>query len=123
MAYLEIGDFLGLQVAQDLVAHPATQVCLARRESPALVCQDTKDCQVFPAFPAHLGRRATSGDQAFPESMEQSGPPAFRGSEVTPDLLGYKVPKELQVLLESVPLEWRAPLEDRDHQGHQALPD
>lgn len=31
MAYLEIGDFLGLQVAQDLVAHPATQVCLAKR--------------------------------------------------------------------------------------------
>lgn len=31
MAYLEIWDFLGLQVAQDLVAHLATQVCLAKR--------------------------------------------------------------------------------------------
>lgn len=53
------------------------------RESLELVCQDSKDYQVFPAFPVHPGRRETSGDQAFPESMELLGPPAFRESEVT----------------------------------------
>lgn len=100
MAYLEMRDFLGIQVAQDLLVYLATQACLAKRESLELVCQDSKDCQVFPAFPVHLGRRGTSGDQAFLESMELSGPPAFRESEVTQDLLDCKVPKELQEFLE-----------------------
>lgn len=53
------------------------------RESPGLVCQDSKERQVSQALLAHLGRRGTSGDQAFLESMEPSGPPAFRESEVT----------------------------------------
>lgn len=100
MAYLEMWDLPGIQVAQDLVAYLATQVCLAKRESLELVCQDSKDCQVFQASPAHLGRRDTSGNQAFPESMERSGPPAFREREVTQDLLDYKVPKELWEFLE-----------------------
>lgn len=99
MAYLEMWDFQGVQVAQDLMAYLATQVCLAKRESLELVCQDSRDCQVFPAFPAHLGRRETSGDQAFLESMELSAPPAFRESEVTQDLLDSQVPKELQEFL------------------------
>lgn len=100
MAYLERWDILGIQVAQDLLAYLATQVCPAKRESLELVCQDSKDYQVFPAFPVHPGRRETSGDQAFPESMELLGPPAFRESEVTQDLLDYKVPKELREFLE-----------------------
>lgn len=100
MAYLEMWDFLGLQVARDLMAYLATRVCPAKRESPELVCQDPKDCQVFQAFRARLGRREASGDQAFLESMEQSGPPAFRESEVTQDLLDCKVPKELREFLE-----------------------
>lgn len=105
MAYLEMRDFRGIQVAQDLLAYLATQVCLAKRESLELVCQDSKDYQVFPAFLVHPGRRETLGDQAFPESMELSGPPAFRESEVTQGLLDYKVSKELQAFLELAPLE------------------
>lgn len=31
MAYLETWDLLGVQVAQDLMAYLATQVCLAKR--------------------------------------------------------------------------------------------
>lgn len=31
MAYLEMWDFQGVQVAQDLMAYLATQVCLAKR--------------------------------------------------------------------------------------------
>lgn len=38
-------------------------------------------------------------------------------TQVTRDLLDYKVPKELQEFLESAPLERWAPQEDRDHQG------
>lgn len=53
------------------------------RESPELVYQDSKDCQVFLAFLAHLGRRGTSGDQVFRESMVLLAPQAFRESEVT----------------------------------------
>lgn len=30
--------------------------------------QDSKDNQVFQAFPVHLERRAASGDQAFQEN-------------------------------------------------------
>lgn len=100
MAYLEMWDFLGIQVAQDLMAYLATQVCLAKRESPELVFLDPKDCQVFQAFLAHLGRKEASGDQAFLESMEQSGPLAFREAEVTQDLLDCKVPKGLREFLE-----------------------
>lgn len=105
MACPEIWDFLGIQVAQELMASLATQVLQAKRESPGLVCQDSKERQVFQALLAHLGRRGTSGDQAFLESMEPSGPPAFRESEVTQDLLDYKVPKELQEFLELVLLD------------------
>lgn len=79
MACPEIWDFLGIQVAQELMVSPATQVRPARRESLGLACQDSKEHQVFQAFLAHLGRRGTSGDQAFLESMAPSGPPAFRG--------------------------------------------
>lgn len=103
MAYLEIWDFLGIQVVQELMASLATQVHPARRESLGLVCQDSKERQVFQALLAHLGRRGTSGDQAFLESMEPLGPQAFRESEVTQDLRDYKVPKELQEFLELVP--------------------
>lgn len=70
MACLEMWDFQGVQVAQDLMAYLATQVCLAKRESLELVCRDSRVYQVFPAFPEHLGRRETSGDQVFLESME-----------------------------------------------------
>lgn len=100
MAYLEMWDNLGIQVAQDLMAYLATQVHLAKRETLELVCQDSKDCQVFQAFLAHPGRRETSGDQAFLESTERLGPPAFRESEVTRDLLDCKVPRELREFLE-----------------------
>lgn len=53
------------------------------RESRELVCQDSKDCQVFLEFLVHLGRRETSEDQAFPGSTEILAPQAFRESEVT----------------------------------------
>lgn len=123
MAYPETWDLLAVQAARDLMAYLATQVCLAKRESPELVYQDSKDCQVFLAFLAHLGRRGTSGDQVFRESMVLLAPQAFRESEVTQDRLDYKVPKELQELLELAPPERWAPLEDRDHPGPQALPE
>jgi len=123
MAYLETWDLLGVRVARDLTAYLATRVCPAKRESRALVYQDSKDCRVFPAFPAHLERRGTSGEQAFLESMVLSAPQAFRESEVTQDRLDYKVPKELRELLELAPPERWAPLEDRDHQDPQALPE
>lgn len=96
MVYLEILDLLGFRVAKDSMAYLATQVCPAKRESLELVCQDSKACQDFPAFPAHPGRRETSGDQAFPGSMVQSAPRAFRESEVTQDRLDCKGPKEPQ---------------------------
>lgn len=121
MAYLETWDLLGVQVARDLMAYLATQVCLAKRESQELVCQDSKDYLVFLAFLAHPGKRGTLEDQAFQESMVLLAPQAFRESEVTQDHLDYKVPKELREFLESAPLEQWAPLEDRDHQGPQAL--
>jgi hypothetical protein len=38
------------------------------RESLELVCQDSKDSRVFPAFREHLGRRAVLEDQVFPEN-------------------------------------------------------
>lgn len=117
MASLGTWDLLGILVAQDLMAYLATQVHLVKRESRELVCQDSKDCQVFLEFLVHLGRRETSEDQAFPGSTEILAPQAFRESEVTRDLLDYKVPKELQEFLESAPLERWAPQEDRDHQG------
>lgn len=95
-AYLETWDLLGVQVARDLTAHLAAQVCQAKRESLALVCQDSRDFLVFPAFPARLERRGASGDPAFQESMEPSAPLGFRASEATRDLLEYKAPWDLR---------------------------
>lgn len=37
MAYLETWDFQGVQVAQDLMAYLATQVCLAKRWVPSVL--------------------------------------------------------------------------------------
>lgn len=94
MACLETWDLPGAQAAQDLMACLATRVCPAKRESLASVCLDSKGCLVFPASLAHLGRRETSGDRAFRESMVLSAPQASRESEVTQDHLDYKVPRE-----------------------------
>lgn len=93
MACPETWGLPGAQAAQGLTACLATQVCPAKRESPESACLDSKGCLVFPASPAHLGRRETSGDQAFRESMVLSGPPASRESEVTQDRLDYRVPR------------------------------
>lgn len=94
MVYLEMLDLPGIPVAKGLTAYLATQVRPAKRESLESGCQDSKGCQGCPAPPEPLGRRETSGDQEFLESMAPSAPQAFRESEVTQDLLDCKVPKE-----------------------------
>lgn len=100
MAYLETWDFLGVRVARDLTAYLAAPVCRAKRESLALVCQDSRDCQVFPEFLAHPGRRAASEDQAFLENTGPSAHLGFRGSEVTQDLLEYRAQQDHRELRE-----------------------
>lgn len=52
------------------------------RGSLESVCLVSKGYLVSPASPAPLGRRETSGDQAFRESMVLSAPQASRESEV-----------------------------------------
>lgn len=94
MAYLETWALPGVQVARGLMAYLAAPVCRARRENLALVCQDSRDFQVFLAFLAHQGRKATSEDQAFLENTGPSAHLGFRGSEVTPDPLEYKVQQD-----------------------------
>lgn len=94
MAYLETWELLGVQVARGLMAYLVALVCRAKRENLALVCQDSRDFQVFPAFLAHRGRRATLEDQAFLENTGPSAHLGFRGSEVTPDPLEYKAQQD-----------------------------
>lgn len=50
------------------MAYLATLDRKAKRENLALGFQDSKGSQAFQAVPAHLERRAASGDQAFQEN-------------------------------------------------------